>query len=48
MTPEIKEKINKTEKFPAQIYKENVLADCFEDAKKYFCRHIWKSIMLTP
>lgn len=24
------------EKFPAQIYKENVLADCFEDAKKYF------------
>ncbi|CAN5213114.1 argininosuccinate lyase [soil metagenome] len=30
MTPEIKEK------FPAQIYKENVLSDCFEDAKKYF------------
>jgi len=24
------------EKFPAQIYKENVLADCFEDAKQYF------------
>ena len=24
------------EKFPAQIYKENVLADCFEDAKRYF------------
>ncbi len=24
------------EKFPAQIYKETVLADCFEDAKKYF------------
>lgn len=24
------------EKFPAQNYKENVLADCFEDAKKYF------------
>jgi argininosuccinate lyase len=24
------------EKFPAQIYKENVLADCFEDAKEYF------------
>lgn len=24
------------EKFPAKIYKENVLADCFEDAKKYF------------
>ncbi len=24
------------EKFPAQSYKENVLADCFEDAKKYF------------
>ena len=30
MLPEI------NEKFPAQIYKENVLADCFEDAKKYF------------
>lgn len=26
----------KEEKFPAQNYKENVLADCFEDAKKYF------------
>ena len=25
-----------TEKFPAQIYKENVLADCFADAKRYF------------
>ena len=24
------------EKFPARIYKENVLADCFDDAKKYF------------
>ncbi|MEJ7847123.1 MAG: argininosuccinate lyase [Pyrinomonadaceae bacterium] len=24
------------EKFPAQSYKENVLADCFEDAKRYF------------
>ncbi|MCD9189534.1 MAG: argininosuccinate lyase [Pyrinomonadaceae bacterium] len=24
------------EKFPARNYKENVLADCFEDAKKYF------------
>ena len=24
------------EKFPAQIYKDNVLADCFEDAKRYF------------
>jgi len=24
------------EKFPAQSYKDNVLADCFEDAKKYF------------
>ncbi len=24
------------EKFPAQIYKENVLADCFDDAKEYF------------
>ena len=30
MAPETKEK------FPAQIYKENVLADCFNDAKKYF------------
>lgn len=26
------------EKFPAQNYKENVLADCFEDAKKYFLK----------
>lgn len=25
-----------TEKFPAQNYKENVLADCFADAKEYF------------
>lgn len=25
-----------TEKFPAQSYKENVLIDCFEDAKQYF------------
>jgi argininosuccinate lyase len=24
------------EKFPAQIYKENVLVDCFADAKRYF------------
>ncbi|HEX8564929.1 MAG TPA: argininosuccinate lyase [Pyrinomonadaceae bacterium] len=24
------------EKFPARIYKENVLADCFKDAKRYF------------
>jgi argininosuccinate lyase len=24
------------EKFPARNYKENVLADCFDDAKKYF------------
>src|SRR4028118_497802 len=24
------------EKFPARIYKENVLADCFADAKRYF------------
>ncbi|MGI8544021.1 MAG: argininosuccinate lyase [Aridibacter sp.] len=24
------------EKFPAQSYKENVLVDCFEDAKQYF------------
>lgn len=28
--------IMKEEKFPAQNYKENVLADCFEDAKRYF------------
>lgn len=26
----------KIEKFPAQSYKENVLSDCFADAKKYF------------
>ncbi len=26
------------EKFPARIYKENVLADCFEDAKVYFLK----------
>ncbi|MEZ5307233.1 MAG: argininosuccinate lyase [Pyrinomonadaceae bacterium] len=25
-----------SEKFPAENYKQNVLADCFEDAKKYF------------
>lgn len=25
-----------TEKFPAQSYKDNVLADCFADAKEYF------------
>ncbi len=31
-----KQTINGAEKFPAQIYKENVLADCFSDAKKYF------------
>ena len=24
------------EKFPAQSYKDNVLADCFADAKEYF------------
>ncbi len=31
------EKINlSAEKFPAQIYKDNVLSDCFSDAKKYF------------
>lgn len=28
-----------TEKFPAQSYRDNVLADCFEDAKKYFLEH---------
>jgi argininosuccinate lyase len=26
----------KVEKFPAQTYKDNVLADCFADAKEYF------------
>jgi argininosuccinate lyase len=34
--PEIEEKLPAPELFPAQIYKENVLADCFADAKKYF------------
>ena len=29
-----------TEKFPAKGYKENVLKDCFNDAKKYFLHHI--------
>ena len=28
-----------TEKFPAQSYKDNVLADCFEDAKRFFLAH---------
>jgi len=28
--------IEQTEKFPAQSYKDNVLADCFADAKEYF------------
>ena len=32
----MKEKTSVPEKFPALIYKENVLADCFEDAKRYF------------
>jgi argininosuccinate lyase len=27
------------EEFPAQSFKDNVLADCFEDAKKYFLEH---------
>ncbi len=36
MVPESKENTPETEKFPARIYKENVLADCFEDAKRYF------------
>ena len=27
------------DKFPAQAYKDNVLADCFEDAKSYFLTH---------
>jgi argininosuccinate lyase len=35
-TEEKKEEVSVPEKFPAQIYKENVLADCFEDAKRYF------------
>ncbi len=34
MQPE--EKLPAPEKFPARIYQENVLADCFEDAKRYF------------
>lgn len=28
-----------TEKFPAQAYRDNVLADCFADAKHYFLTH---------
>ena len=28
-----------TEKFPARGYKENVLADCFADAKRFFLDH---------
>lgn len=32
----MKEQFSASEKFPAQIYKENVLADCFKDAKRYF------------
>ena len=36
MLPENKEENSASEKFPARIYKENVLADCFEDAKRYF------------
>jgi argininosuccinate lyase len=28
-----------TEEFPAQGYKDNVLADCFADAKRYFLDH---------
>lgn len=28
-----------TEKFPAQAYRDNVLADCFADAKTYFLEH---------
>jgi argininosuccinate lyase len=28
-----------SEKFPAQGYKDNVLADCFADAKRYFLDH---------
>ncbi len=36
MLPETEGKLPAPELFPAQIYKENVLADCFEDAKRYF------------
>lgn len=36
MSPETDLKKNAPEKFPARIYKENVLADCFADAKQYF------------
>jgi argininosuccinate lyase len=36
------------EKFPARIYKENVLADCFETPNAIFCRLITKSIWRTP
>jgi argininosuccinate lyase len=36
VSPEVKENSAAQEKFPAQNYKENVLADCFEDAKRYF------------
>ncbi|HEX8289003.1 MAG TPA: argininosuccinate lyase [Pyrinomonadaceae bacterium] len=36
MSPETEVKSIESEKFPARIYKENVLADCFEDAKRYF------------
>ncbi|MDQ3132642.1 MAG: argininosuccinate lyase, partial [Acidobacteriota bacterium] len=36
MSPETEEKSIESETFPARIYKENVLADCFEDAKRYF------------
>ena len=28
-----------SEKFPARGYRDNVLADCFEDAKKFFLEH---------
>lgn len=37
MSPETKEE-KAPEKFPARIYKDNVLADCFEDAKRYFLK----------
>ena len=36
MQSDVKKQFPTPEKFPAQIYKENVLADCFEDAKRYF------------
>ncbi|MGI8493793.1 MAG: argininosuccinate lyase [Pyrinomonadaceae bacterium] len=36
VSPETEVESTAPEKFPARIYKENVLADCFADAKLYF------------